>query len=155
MADFEAEINLAFNGVADTFGVEFVLQHISDAKSLAFHRPRAPEVSFSLLLPMTSSWARARGTTRQGPPRLRSRTWPLGVPGLDAEQRKQVETDNEHLRLTLEVGELLRQQFTPWVLSFPEQFGSTLGEPSATIWDLSELVQWARRHNIWRMALNQ
>ena len=153
--EHEAEIHLALHEVASVLKFKFCLQHVSDAASLAFHRPRAPEVAFALLLPSTASWSRARSMGRQGPRALRSRAWPWGVPGLTEEQRRVVEEDNDHLRLTLEVAELLRQQYVPWVLSFPEQFGSTEGETPATIWDLEELVRWSKLHKIWRLALNQ
>ena len=86
-AELEAEINLSFNAAAKSSGLEFSLHHIKNATSLAYHRPRAPEVAFAFLAPSTSSWARARGTTLGGPPRLRSRAWPLGTPGLEEKQR--------------------------------------------------------------------
>ena len=126
-----------------------------DAASLAYHRPRAPEVAFALLLPATATWSRARSMGRQGPVALRSKAWPWGVPGLTTEQRQAVEADNDHLRFTLEVAEILRQLYVPWVLSFPEQFGNTAGETPASVWDLDELVCWAKLHKIWRAALNQ
>ena len=154
-AELEAEINLSFNAAAKSSGLEFSLHHIGNATSLEYHRPRAPEVALAFLAPSTSSWARARGTTHGGPPRLRSLAWPLGTPGLEERHRIQVERDNQQLALSLEIGELLRPLFIPWVFTFPEQFGSTSGEPAASAWDLSELQQWARSHKLWRLALNQ
>ena len=153
--DHEAEIHLAFQEVASALSLKFRFQHIVDAASLAYHRPRAPEVAFALLLPATATWSRARSMGRQGPVALRSKAWPWGVPGLTTEQRQAVEADNDHLRLTLEVAEILRQLYVPWVLSFPEQFGNTAGETPASVWDLDELVCWAKLHKIWRVALNQ
>ena len=155
MAEFEADIHLALRSVATTLNFDFTLQRIEDSASLSFHRPRAPEVAFALLCPLTSSWSRSRMIPGQGPPMLRTRAWPLGVLGLPPELRHQVEKDNDHLSLSLEIAEVLRRQFTPWILSFPEQFGNTVNETPATIWDLSELVLWAELHKLWRFALNQ
>ena len=136
-ADFEIDVALALNNVPSTIGIEFDLIHLKDDEALAYHRPRAPEVALAFVFPLTSSWSRARGTTLHGPPRLRSRAWPLGTPGLDGPQRMQVEADNSYLKLSFDVYETLRGHHRPWVLSFPEQFGSTQGET----------MQWRARTN--------
>ena len=85
--DHEAEIHLAFREVANALNLTFSLRHMVNAASLAYHRPRAPEVAFALLLPRTATWSRARSMGRPGPKAPRSKSWPWGVPGLTADQR--------------------------------------------------------------------
>ena len=154
-ASFEADIALALKSTLGAVGPNLTLLHISGSDALRYHRPRAPEVVLALVSSCSASWSRARGMTKSGPPQLRSQTWPWGVPGLNDQHRAQVEEGNAHLRLSLSVCEMLRNSQRPWLLSFPEQFGSTLGEPAPSIWDLREIKEWACRHKLWRFAVNQ
>ena len=123
--------------------------------SLNYHRPRALEVTLALAFPSTSTWSRARASSKEGPPVLRSLVWPWGAPGLGDTHRAAVEADNRHFRLATAVCETLRSASRPWIFSFPEQFASTAGEPSPTPWDTPELRIWARRWRLWRSAAYQ
>ena len=153
--EFEVELNHALNGCLAHTTHSFVLQHIADSTALTYHRPRAPEVHLAFAFPSTTTWSRARSASPQGLPQLRSATWPWGVPNLKPEHRAAVEFDNAQLRLALEMCEILRAVDRPWILSFPEQFGSTQGKPSPSPWDAHEIRLWARTWKIWRFALWQ
>ena len=127
---------------------------LMDEKALNFHRPRAPEVGLLMALPETSTWSRARQRD-SGPQPLRTATWPWGLPGLSGASDNSVRRENESLKVALKAFQAVDAGRGVALLSFPEQFGSTVGVRPPSPWDLIEVREWANKLHLRRYSCYQ
>ncbi len=108
-------------------------------------------------VPDTSTWSRARYMNKSGPPILRSAQWPWGLPHTSGGHREIIEAENDSLRhclLTIEKALSVNPDATVLFLAPEDRGASPLGRP-ASIWQLKELREWARRRELRRGAAYQ
>jgi hypothetical protein len=124
--------------------------------------PTADELSRTtfhaiLAVPPTATWARARHLAADGPQELRNVHWPWGMPQLSGRNRERVEAENSALRdciRSLDTAARGNDLLTMAML-FPEDRGAGANGEPASIWQLQELRDWARRLDLRRGAFNQ
>ncbi len=97
--------------------------------------------------------ARARALPRGGPGLLRTRDWPWGLPDVVGSARKALDSDNDNIRLAMmtirEVSTRAMQPTILWIA--PEDKGGR----ASSVWQLSELKQYASGGGWTRYSFNQ
>ncbi len=104
-----------------------------------------------------STWGRARHMGRGGPPPLRNRRHPWGIPSVTGTGRELLETANEQLRATFGTLEAAMATSPSCVTIFvhPEDLGEArLGAP-ASPWNMEEVRRWANKRAMHRKATFQ
>ncbi len=104
-----------------------------------------------------STWGRARHMGRGGPPPLRNRRHPWGIPSVTGTGRELLETANEQLRATFGTLEAAMAASPSCFAIFvhPEDLGEArLGSP-ASPWHMEELRRWANKRMMHRKATFQ
>ncbi len=106
-----------------------------------------------IFVPTTATWSRARHASDHGPPPLRSRNWPWGVPSVFGENRRSLEAANTEFELGLKT---LKHAFSGnpdlrFLVIHPEDRGGL----AASVWQLRDLATWASQNDCLRGAVNQ
>ncbi len=110
-----------------------------------------------LTVPTNTTWARSRHLRPLGPKPLRDEAWPWGFPWLPSEARRQVDEANDELRwmFGVMVEALRRHPEVRLMLIHPEFFGAADRGTAASVWNMPEVREWARREGLVRAAAHQ
>ncbi len=149
-----AELRAAVSALGDALNMGSVPIH--QISSLSWE-DALKQAATLMIFPETSSWARSRHRSVQGPQPVRSAEWPWGFPWLSPRERDQVDVANKDLRQAFYWMNhcVNNHPATHLLLIHPEDLGiSEQGRP-ASIWQLPELREWANRWGLRRYGTHQ
>ena len=136
----------------------FTLQGLSSL------REQLSEFHALLVFPSLPTWSRLPALNRQGPRPLRSADFPWGRPEISKRSASRLDAENALLKMTFGiVNDFLSQSNSgssapksralAWLL--PEDLGPLHNFHPASPWQLPELHELARQHNLYRAAFHQ
>jgi hypothetical protein len=112
-----------------------------------------------LASPPCSTWSRERHANRKGPPAVRSKEWPLGLPWLKGKLAAAVPGANLLLDRTIELSFAHQESQGTFNIEHPENLGCRSNgqawQTPASIWDLPRLRILASSSNTFPCALHQ
>ena len=107
------------------------------------HKIHNKEFSAILLTPPCNTFSRATYSNKPGPPPLRSKEHPHGLPGLTDQQLRKVRIADKLITNTIRLAKSSSASGLPYIIEHPEDLGATPKGTPASIWSLPEIVQLA------------
>ena len=108
-----------------------------------------------IVSPPCHTHTRARQNKSNGPPPIRSRTYPWGFPWLSGPRKAKLDEANQLLRVAFEALEEATKAHVPYIFEHPEDLGWHRGGTPASVWQLPELKAIAEQGNAMRRAVHQ
>ena len=103
-------------------------------------RIKAAEFQAVVITPPCNTFSRARHSHSQGPPPVRSRVFPMGLPWLFGRHKQQVELANRFIEIMVEGFQEAQAAGALYLGEHPEDLGrATSGEVPASIWNFESV----------------